>query len=367
MSGGVDSSAAALLLLRQGYEVIGCTCKMFVAAQAGLDKESRCCALSDIEDARLVASRLGIKHLVYDCTDVFRECVMEHFAAEYSAGRTPNPCVDCNREVKFGELLEYARELGCDYLATGHYARVERDSASGRYTLRRGVDLAKDQSYMLYSLTQEQLAHVLFPLGGMLKTEIRALAAEQGFVNARKPDSQDICFVPDGDYARVVARLTGNDDKPGDFVHLDGTVLGRHKGFVHYTIGQRKGLGIAYAYPLFVVRKDAAANRIYVGPRQALEKNYLLAKQVNLIMYDSVKDFAREISANVALKASVQTRYHQRELAAELSAMSDGRVRVAFKTPQTLVTPGQAVVFYKGDCVIGGGIIDDFKEAQNEA
>lgn len=349
MSGGVDSSAAALLLQEQHYEVIGATGRMFANEDVGMSVESRCCSLADVEDARQVAAKLGIPHKVIPCFNAFREHVLDKFVSEYAAGRTPNPCVDCNKFVKFGALFERARELGCDYLATGHYAAVTYDAAKKRWLLCRAVDQKKDQSYMLYSLSQEQLAHVLFPLGQLTKPEIRQLAAAHGFVNAAKPDSQDICFVPDGDYAKVIEFLSQKKTKPGPFVLLEtGEVIGTHKGQLHYTLGQRKGLGIAYAHPLYVVKKDVAQNIVYLGPESLLFSKSLLAGACNFISIPALTG---------PLDVTVKTRYRQQDVPATLEPAAGGQVRVIFKEPMRAVTPGQAVVFYDGQNVVGGGTI----------
>ena len=350
MSGGVDSSTAALLLQEAGYDVTGVTLRMFRNEDIGLEEDSRCCSLSDTEDARLVAHRLGIPFYVFNFCDAFRHCVIDHFIDEYNRGRTPNPCVDCNRDVKLGRLYPKAELLGCDYIATGHYANVAFDGASGRWLLQRGDDEKKDQSYMLYTLSQEQLGRTLFPLGHLHKEEIRARAGEAGLRTARKPDSQDICFVPDGDYARVIRTLTGQDPRPGPFVHVEtGEVLGTHKGQLHYTIGQRKGLGIAYACPLFVIRKDLERNIVYVGPREALFARSLIAADCNLISVPSLPE---------PLHVTAKPRYHARDVGAVITSLGNGRIRVTFDEPQRALTPGQAVVFYEGTNVVGGGTID---------
>lgn len=348
MSGGVDSSAAALLLQEQHYQVIGATARMFDNAVLGLENDSRCCSLRDVEDARAVAHKLGIDYFVFNYCDCFRTYVLNHFAAEYAAGRTPNPCVDCNKHVKFGELLRRAELLGCDYLATGHYAQITYDDKRQRYLLKRAVDGHKDQSYMLYHLSQKQLAHILLPLGRMTKPEIRSLAAVHGFANAQKPDSQDICFVPEGNYVRTIEHLTGKASHPGKFLHLDGTVLGTHKGQMYYTIGQRKGLGIAYQYPLYVIKKDVSRNLVFLGPESALYSRSLLAEDCNFISQP-------ELTA--PLPVTVKTRYRQKDVPATLVPVDDGQVRVIFEQPLRAVTPGQAVVFYDGEIVVGGGTI----------
>ena len=348
MSGGVDSSVAAVLLLQQGYELSGVNLRMFHNEDLGQSRERTCCSLADAEDAALVARRLGFPFYVFDFSQVFRDTVIRNFVQEYQAGRTPNPCAECNRSVKFGALLQRARTLGCDYLATGHYARVEQDPSSGRYLLKRAADRSKDQTYFLYMLTQEQLAHTLFPLGGLCKTEVRQIAEAHDLVNARKHDSQDICFVPDGKYADFIERTVGSPAPAGPFLDREGRVLGRHKGLIRYTLGQHKGLGLSTEEPLYVLEKDAAANTIRLGPDSALWTRQLTAEQVNLISLP-------ELTA--PLRVTAKTRYSQRESAAVLEPLSGGQVRLTFDEPQRAITPGQAVVFYDGDVVVGGGIV----------
>ena len=348
MSGGVDSSVAAVLLLQQGYELSGVNLRMFHNEDLGQSRERTCCSLADAEDAALVARRLGFPFYVFDFSQVFRDTVIRDFVQEYQAGRTPNPCAECNRSVKFGALLQRARTLGCDYLATGHYARVEQDPSSGRYLLKRAADRSKDQTYFLYMLTQEQLAHTLFPLGGLCKTEVRQIAEAHNLVNARKHDSQDICFVPDGKYADFIERTVGSPAPAGPFLDREGRVLGQHKGLIRYTLGQHKGLGLSTEEPLYVLEKDAAANTIRLGPDSALWTRQLTAEQVNLISLP-------ELTA--PLRVTAKTRYSQRESAAVLEPMPGGQVRLTFDEPQRAITPGQAVVFYDGDVVVGGGII----------
>ena len=346
MSGGVDSSAAALLLQEQGYEVVGATVKMYGNRDVGLKEPDA--PRQDVIDAQAVAEKLQIEHHVLDFTDCFKRCVIDHFVDEYRKGRTPNPCVDCNKHVKFGVLFEAALELGCEYLATGHYARVLYDEHKGRWLLARAQDAKKDQSYMLFNLSQEQLAHILFPLADLSKELIRERAEARGLAVAHKADSQDICFVPDGDYARVINRL-GVKDRPGKFIHLNGEVLGTHRGQIHYTIGQRKGLGLAYAYPLYVIKKDIAKNTVILGPNEALFSKDLWAKEVNFISIPQLTE---------PLKVTAKTRYRQKDVPATITPAAEGRVHVVFDEPQRAITPGQAVVFYDGDLVVGGGIIE---------
>ena len=342
MSGGVDSSAAAALLVRQGYDCDGAMLKLYRG------KDGRCCSADDAEDARQAAARLGMRFYVFNETEKFQHCVMDRFVSEYVAGRTPNPCIDCNRELKFGALLERALTLGYDYIATGHYARVDVDPDTGRYRLLRGRERRKDQSYVLYQLTQHQLRHLLLPVGDYDKPAIREQARQAGLENADKGDSQDICFVPDGDYAGFIARYTGRDCPAGDFVDESGRVFGRHKGIMHYTVGQRKGLGIAADAPLYVKRIDAAENRVVLSGNDALFSRELTANDFNWIAYDVPP---RE------LRATARVRYHQREQAATVTVLEDGHVHLVFDEPQRAITPGQAVVLYDGDTVLGGGTI----------
>ena len=346
MSGGVDSSVAAFLMKEQGCQCIGATMKLFHNEDIGVKRTKTCCSLEDVEDARSVAFRLGIPYYVFNFSDDFKGQVIDRFTAAYERGATPNPCIDCNRYLKFERLYERARILGCDAIVTGHYARIEQEN--GRWLLKKSLDESKDQSYVLYSLTQEQLAHTRLPLGAMHKSETRRIAEEQGFYNADKPDSQDICFVPDGDYAGFIARFTGHNCSAGDFVDEEGHVLGRHKGIVHYTVGQRKGLGIAADAPLYVKQIDAASNRVVLSGNESLFSRELTANDFNWIAYDVPP---RE------LRASARVRYHQREQAATVTVLGDGRVHLVFDEPQRAITPGQAVVLYDGDTVLGGGTI----------
>ena len=347
MSGGVDSTTAALLLQEAGYEVVGVTLKMFDSKDIGAGEENDA-SLSNAADAKTAAEKLGFPHYVFDFRSCFRKYVIDRFIAEYESGRTPNPCVDCNKNVKLGQLFPKAEELGCEYIATGHYANVKFDEETGRWLLLRGDDRLKDQSYMLYTLTQKQLAHILFPLGHSRKTEIRDRAEAEGLQNARKPDSQDICFVPDGDYARVIRNITKRKPEPGPFIHLDGTVLGTHKGQLHYTIGQRKGLGIAYQYPLYVIRKDVDKNIVYLGPQDALFSDTLIAEHCNLISIPELKG---------PVRVTAKPRYRAKDVPAVIEPLDDGTVKVTFDEPQRALTPGQAIVFYQDDVVVGGGTI----------
>lgn len=348
MSGGVDSSVAAYCMLQSGFDCIGVTMRLY---DNGPDEETEantCCSLEDVEDARSVARRLGMPFYAFNFKADFREKVIDNFIRCYECGLTPNPCIECNRHLKFDHLLRRAMELGCEYVATGHYAQIRQDADTGRYLLYKAADPAKDQSYVLYSLTQEQLAHTIFPLGGMSKSEAREIAQSQGFVNARKHDSQDICFVPDGDYVAFMERYTGRSYEPGDFLDLSGNVVGRHQGAVRYTLGQRKGLGLAMGAPVYVCAKDMERNTVTVGPNEALYSATLIAENWNWFPFPALESPIR-----VAAKA----RYNQQPQSAVVYPEANGAARVVFDTPQRALTPGQAVVLYDGDMVVGGGTI----------
>ena len=348
MSGGVDSSVAAYLTQKAGFDCIGAMMRLFDNNILGENQESSCCSLDDAEDARSVARRLGFPFYVFNSKADFEEKVIAKFIRCYECGATPNPCIDCNRHLKFDHLMRRAMELGCSHVVTGHYARIRRDETTGRYLLYKAKDLSKDQSYVLYSLTQEQLAHTLFPLGEMSKTDARAIAEEQGFINARKHDSQDICFVPDGDYVAFMERYTGKHYEGGDFLDLEGNVVGRHKGAVSYTLGQRKGLGLAMGAPVYVCGKDMARNTVTVGPNEALFSPALLANDWNWFPFP-------ELTA--PLRVSAKARYNQQPQPATVYPEANGCARVVFDEPQRALTPGQAVVLYDGELVIGGGTI----------
>jgi tRNA-specific 2-thiouridylase len=347
MSGGVDSSVVAGLLKREGYDVIGITLQLYDHG-AAIAKKGACCAGQDIHDARQVAERLGIPHYVLDYESRFRQAVIDEFADSYVNGETPIPCIRCNQRVKFRDLLETARDLSADCLATGHY--VQRVvGADGRSEMRRGADPRRDQSYFLYTTTQDQLEYLRFPLGGMAKPDVRRLAEEFGLIVADKPDSQDICFVPNGDYASVVTRLRPEAAEPGEIVHVEGTVLGRHDGVIHFTVGQRKGLGIAAAEPLYVVKLDAAARRVVVGPREALARKTVTLRELNWL--------GEAIPAE-GLDVSVKLRSAQPAVAARIfMADETGTARLELYMAEYGVAPGQAGVIYDGERLLGGGWI----------
>lgn len=346
MSGGVDSSVAALLLMEQHYHVDGATMRLF--SGSSVDPSGACGSGSDIEDAKRVCERLEIAHWVFDFTKEFQREVIERFKDSYMRGETPNPCIECNRYLKFRRFLKEARDRGYEQIATGHYAQIVFDEGSQRWLLKKAADHTKDQTYVLYSLTQDALAHTRLPLGGLRKSEIRDIAAAYGLVNADKPDSQDICFVPDGDYAAFLENTMHCRAPVGDFVREDGRVVGQHKGLYHYTIGQRKGLGIAAEKPLYVLKKDMACNRVILGGNEALFTDSLYATDCNWIALEK---------PTAPLKVTAKTRYKQAETPATIHPLDDGRVFVTFDTPQRAVTTGQAVVFYDGDTVVGGGTI----------
>ncbi len=349
MSGGVDSSVAAALMAKKGYDCIGATMKLYENGTVGMEPEGACCSLSDAEDARKVCSRLGMAHYVLNFKEDFAAQVIGRFVAAYEAGDTPNPCIDCNRYLKFDRLYRCARELDCDVIATGHYARVERDAQSGRMLLKKANNAAKDQSYVLAFLTQEQLTHTVFPLGEFSsKDEVRALAESFGFVNADKHDSQDICFVPEGNYADFMSRYTGKTYPPGDFVTADGRKLGEHKGIVRYTIGQRKGLGLSLPAPLYVCRKDMEKNEVVLSDEAALFTKVCVVDDFNWIAYEKPES---------PVHVTAKTRYRAKEAPATAEVLEDGRVRLTFDAPQRAITPGQAAVLYDGECVVGGGTI----------
>ena len=344
MSGGVDSAVAALRMLEEGWDCVGCTMKLYQNEDAGISRENTCCSLDDVEDARAVAYRMGIPHHVFNFSEDFRARVIDKFIASYLAGRTPNPCIDCNHYLKFSRLYHRAKELGCDVIVTGHYARIEE--SEGRWFLKKALDPEKDQSYVLYQLDQDQLAHTRFPLGRLTKPEVRAIAEAKGFVNARKPDSQDICFVPDGDYARVIQLRTGAVPEPGDFVDQSGKVLGRHRGIIHYTVGQRRGLGLSFDEPYYVVRIGPAANTVTLGPKEALFSTRAIVPSFHWI--------SGQVPA-APIRCAAKIRYRHPEQPCLLTPLAEGGVQLDFDQPQRAITPGQSAVVYDGDTVLGGG------------
>ena len=337
MSGGVDSSAAAYLMQAGGFRCQGATMRLLESDNG-----------RNAADAESVCRRLGIPFMTLDMAREFREDVIEKFVRVYRAGGTPNPCVDCNRRMKFSRLMEAADGAGLHYVATGHYARVGRDAGTGRQLLKKALDAGKDQSYFLYTLTQSQLSRVQFPLGGMEKRQVRELAERLGFVNARRRDSQDICFIPGGDYGAFIESWTGEAFPAGDFLDREGRAVGRHRGAIRYTLGQRKGLGLSMGEPVYVCGKDMSANTVTVGPESALFVREILVEDLNWIAIEGLDS---------SLRVGAKTRSRQAEQAAEIIPESGGQVRVVFDRPQRAVTPGQAAVFYSGDAVVGGGTI----------
>lgn len=338
MSGGVDSAVAAFLMKNLNYDCLGGIMHLHDSADVDVS----------ISDAQKIADRLGFALNVFDFRRDFHKKVIGNFIKAYEQGATPNPCIDCNRYFKFSRLIEECDRLGCDYLVTGHYAQIEYSPEKDRYLLKRAKDENKDQSYVLYSLTQEQLARVIFPLGSYTKPEIREIAEENGFVNAHKKDSQDICFVPDGDYVRVIKECTGKDYPEGDFVTLDGRVLGRHKGIVKYTIGQRRGLGLALPAPMYVCHKDINNNQVVLCSNEELFKECIMVDDVNYIMFSTPSE---------PFRADVKIRYNQKATPATVIPVSEKSVKIVFDTPQRAPAKGQAAVMYHGDYVIGGGTI----------
>lgn len=335
MSGGVDSSTAAYLACQEGYCCTGATMELVSGG-------------ADAADARSVAQRLGMEHVVLPFQQAFSQQVIQPFVDSYEKGLTPNPCIRCNQALKFGVLLDWALEQGYDYVASGHYARLRRDENTGRYLLYQAADPAKDQTYFLAGLNQRQLSHILFPLGELTKQQVRQIAESQGFVNARKRDSQDICFIPDGDYAAFLERFTGKTYPQGTYLDLQGQPLGQHQGAVRYTIGQRKGLGIALGQPMYVCGKDMACNTVTLGPNEALYAQALLASDWNWLPFPA-------LTAPMAVTAKI--RHSQSSQAATVYPEADGTARVVFAEPQRAITPGQAVVLYQGQMVVGSGTI----------
>lgn len=347
MSGGVDSSVAAFLLQKESFEVIGATMKLYNNEDIDFVSEKTCCSLDDVLDAKSVCARLGIRHYTLNMTDDFKKEVIERFISAYQNGFTPNPCIDCNRYMKFSKMLHKAQELDIDYVATGHYARIEKQG--DRYILKKAVDLSKDQSYVLYSLTQEQLKVTKFPLGNYTKQQVREIAEENGFVNARKHESQDICFVPDGDYSKFIEYYTGKTYPCGDFVDMNGKRLGEHKGIIRYTIGQRRGLGLALPASMYVVEKDVNNNKVILGFNDDLFKKEVNVKNISFTACDGL-DKPERLCAKI--------RYNQKEQPATVTQTDENHFKIVFDEPQRAITKGQAAVLYDGDTVVGGGTIE---------
>jgi len=347
MSGGVDSSVTALLMKQNGYDCMGVTMKLFSNEEVNI-RDNTCCSLDDVEDARSVAHTLGMPYHVFNFSDKFAQCVIEKFIDAYENGRTPNPCIDCNRYLKFDKLYQRAKELGYDYIATGHYARVEFSEEHGRFLLKKAVDPGKDQSYVLYSLTGEQLSHTVFPLGTLTKNEVREIAEKHGFVNARKHDSQDICFVTSGKYSDFIEGYTGRTYPEGNFVDKDGNILGRHKGIIRYTVGQRKGLGLALPHPMYVIKVDTLSNTVVLGENEDLFSKTVTADNINLISVDNIYK---------PMRVKAKVRYSQPEQWATAVQTDENTITLEFDEPQRAITQGQALVLYDGDIVVGGGTI----------
>lgn len=345
MSGGVDSSVAALITKNLGYECVGCTMRLYNNEDVGINSRT-CCSLSDVEDARSVAYSLGMPYYVFNFSDDFGEKIIKKFVNSYFEGATPNPCIDCNRYMKFEKLFDRAKLMGCEKIVSGHYARIREQN--GRFVLKKGVDASKDQSYVLYMLSKEQLSHTLFPLGELTKAEVREMAEQHGFINSRKPDSQDICFVPNGDYASVIEKYSGKKSEPGYFVDENGKILGEHKGIIHYTVGQRKGLGIASSAPLFVTKIDPQKNTVTLTHGEGLFTDTVTVKDINLTAVDSIEE---------PIKIKAKIRYRHLEQPATVVQTDSDTLKIKFDSPQRAVTKGQAAVLYDGDTVLGGGTI----------
>ena len=343
MSGGVDSSAAAHLISSQGYDVIGATMVVTRGLCGTPDGVS-----ADALMAAKICERLNIEHVTVDLCDEFKRYVVSDFVDRYLEGKTPNPCIVCNKKIKFGALLDYAVSIGCDKIATGHYAKVEQD-ASGRFILKTATDSAKDQSYMLWSLSQEQLSRCVFPLGSLTKPEVREMALDLTFENAEQKDSQDVCFIPDGDYASFIKHFTDAPMPEGDFVDMQGRLLGKHKGIIHYTVGQRKGLGISLGRPMFVHSKSADDNRVVLCDNEQLFSNRLTASNINLIAADRLDSPIRVLA---------KTRYHQAPVMATVVQTEEDKLSVEFDQPVRAISKGQSLVLYDSDVVVGGGFID---------
>ena len=349
MSGGVDSSVSAALMVREGHECVGVNMKLHNGSVEDDAGSKTCCSLTDAEDARSVCYRLGMKFHVFNFTEDFGREVIGRFVCAYESGATPNPCIDCNKYMKFSKLYDRAQILGCDTIVTGHYARIEWSQERNRWLLKKAMNEPKDQSYVLYFLTQEQLAHTRFPLGQFAsKDEIRAIAQEYGFVTAKKQDSQDICFVPDGDYAKFLEEHTGKTYPTGEFVNRSGEVIGRHNGAIRYTIGQRRGLGQGFNGRVYVLSKDMQTNRVVLGSNAELFSSRLIADTFNWSAIDTPSE---------PVRCKAKHRYQSKETPCTATVLPDGRVEVVFEEPVRALTTGQAVVLYDGDIVVGGGVI----------
>ena len=341
MSGGVDSSVSALLLKEQGYDVVGTTLELFVG--------SSCCNVNTYIDAKNVCKTIGVPHFTFDYKDEFKKHVIDDFINCYDNQQTPNPCIECNRYLKFGSMYKKAKELGCEYIATGHYAKTEYSEKYGRYVLKKANNIAKDQSYVLYTIPKELLGKVLFPLGEFeSKDEVRKVARENNLKVASKPDSEDICFIPDGDYKKFLENNSNIKPKEGNIVNSNGEILGKHQGLYKYTIGQRKGLGISYRVPLFVIGFNKERNEVIVGEESEIYKKEMLVDNINLLLIDSLQE---------KMKVSVKTRYSSKEERATIEMVEDGVIKVVFENPVARITPGQSAVFYIDDIVLGGGKI----------
>lgn len=349
MSGGVDSSVAAYLLKKQGYEVIGVTMKHFDDEDEDFrEREGGCCSLSSVEDARRVADKLEIPFYVLNFKESFKEKVIDYFVEEYIQGKTPNPCIACNKHIKFDEFLRRAKGIGADYVATGHYAKIEKNE-DGRYFLIKADDDRKDQTYALYNFTQEQLSQTLMPCGDYTKDKIREIAKEIGLAVHNKKDSEEICFIPDNNHGKYITLVKPNEVKEGNFVDKKGNILGKHKGIVYYTIGQRKGLGLALGRPIFVIDINPETNEVIIGSEDEIFKTDLIAKDINFISLDYL---------DKEMKVLAKVRYSARPSEAIISPLEDGKVKVSFKDKQRAITKGQSVVFYDGNLVVGGGVIE---------
>ena len=353
MSGGVDSSVAAVLMKEQGYEPIGVTMKLYDNEDIQMEHEKTCCSLSDVEDARSVALKVGFPYYVFNFKAEFNEKVIAKFVESYMNGRTPNPCIDCNRYLKFAELYRRAKELECDYIVTGHYARIRFNEETQKYELMKGVDDSKDQSYVLYHLTQEQLAHTKFPLGEYTKDEIREKAESVGLLNAHKHDSQDICFIPDGNHKKFIEGYTGEKVGSGDFLDINGKVVGTHQGYYRYTVGQRKGVQVKREGKNYVLEIKPESNEVVIGRNKDLFHSELVAGDFNWISGNAPME---------PIRVQGRTRYHQALAEATVTVLENGEVKVVFDEPQRAITKGQSVVLYDGDVVLGGGTILEIGE-----